>query len=48
MPRNIYRHQKRGTAMEKFVRFPFISESLYITISGEPFLFAKGFVTKRV
>lgn len=33
--------------MEKFVRLPLISESLYITITRESFLFAKGFITKR-
>lgn len=46
---DICRHQKRGTAMEKkFVWFPFISESLYISITRESFLFARGFITKRV
>lgn len=43
---DIRRHQRRGAAVEKFVRFPLISESLYITITGESFLFAKGFMTK--
>lgn len=40
--------EKEETAMENFVWLPFISESLYITVTRESFLFAKGFMTKRV
>lgn len=40
--------EREETAMEKFVRLLLISESLYITITRESFLFAKGFTTKRI
>lgn len=40
--------KKEEIAVGKFVWLPFISESLYITITWESFLFAKGFITKRV
>lgn len=38
--------EKEEIAMGKFVWLPFISESLYIIITWESFLFAKRFITK--